>query len=48
MNHLSYARRAIERCRAKLAATRDPESRRYYELCIAGHERNIAREERAA
>ena len=39
-----YTRRALARCIAKLAAQTDPERRRYYELCIAGHQRNIKRE----
>ena len=42
----TYSRRALAACLVKLAATRDPESRRYYELCAEGHRRNIAREER--
>ena len=46
MTYLSYSRRALAACIVKLAATRDPESRRYYELCAEGHRRNIAREER--
>jgi hypothetical protein len=43
---LTHARAMVARCEAKLAQQKDDLSKRYYELCIAGWKREIARLER--
>jgi hypothetical protein len=43
MSEIERVRAAIKRCEAKRDVMTDPESRRYYELCLIGWRQHLAR-----
>jgi hypothetical protein len=46
MTHIEHIKQKIARLQQKLASATDPESRRYYELCLIGWQRWLEKVER--